>query len=183
MPQAVPLMAGKKGLVLGIANDRSLAWGITRAVAEHGAELAITFQGEALAKRVRPLAESIGAFLVDARLAACVNVMPSMTSIYRWEGKLNRESETVMIVKTRSSLAERVINEVRSRHTYANPALTVIPASASSGVRPNKVQAMFIARVGDSIGEVPGLQSVAMAIGTWCLRSSATGGFFFSCSA
>jgi periplasmic divalent cation tolerance protein len=78
------------------------------------------------------LAESIGAFLVDARLAACVNVMPSMTSIYRWEGKLNRESETVMIVKTRSSLAERVINEVRSRHTYANPALTVIPVQGGS---------------------------------------------------
>ncbi|MGH6918950.1 MAG: SDR family oxidoreductase, partial [Geminicoccaceae bacterium] len=57
MSQAVPLMAGKKGLILGIANERSLAWGITRAVAGHGAELALTFQGEALAKRVRPLAE------------------------------------------------------------------------------------------------------------------------------
>jgi enoyl-[acyl-carrier protein] reductase I len=64
MSQAAPLMAGKKGLILGIANERSLAWGITRAVAEHGAELALTFQGEALAKRVRPLAESIGASLV-----------------------------------------------------------------------------------------------------------------------
>ena len=48
----------------------------------------------------------------------------------------------------------------------------VIPAIASSGVRPNKVHAMFIASVGDSNGEVPGLQSVAMAIGTLCLRSS-----------
>ena len=64
MSQAAPLMAGKKGLILGIANERSLAWGITRAVAEHGAELALTFQGEALAKRVRPLAESVGASLV-----------------------------------------------------------------------------------------------------------------------
>jgi enoyl-[acyl-carrier protein] reductase I len=64
MSQAVPLMAGKKGLILGIANERSLAWGITRAVAEHGAELAVTFQGEALAKRVRPLAESVRASLV-----------------------------------------------------------------------------------------------------------------------
>ena len=65
----------------------------------------------------------------------------------------------------------------------ARAALMVMPASASSGVRPNRVQAMFIASVGDSIGEVPGLQSVAMAIGTLCLRSSATGGFCFSCSA
>ena len=48
MSQATPLMAGKKGLIIGIANDRSLAWGITRAVAAHGAELALTYQGEAL---------------------------------------------------------------------------------------------------------------------------------------
>ena len=57
----------------------------------------------------------------------------------------------------------------------ARAALIVIPASASSGVRPNKVQAMFIASVGESSGEVPGLQSVATAIGTLCLRSSVDG--------
>ena len=57
---AKPLMAGKRGLVMGVANDRSLAWGIARAAAEHGAELAFTYQGEALAKRVGPLAESLG---------------------------------------------------------------------------------------------------------------------------
>ena len=51
---AQPLMAGKKGLILGIANDRSLAWGIARAVAGQGAELALTYQGEALLKRIRP---------------------------------------------------------------------------------------------------------------------------------
>ena len=55
-----PLMAGKRGLVMGVANDRSLAWGIARSAAEHGAELAFTYQGEALAKRVGPLAESLG---------------------------------------------------------------------------------------------------------------------------
>ena len=54
------LMAGKRGLVMGVANDRSIAWGIAKAVAEHGAELAFTYQGEALQKRVRPLAESVG---------------------------------------------------------------------------------------------------------------------------
>ena len=57
---AKPLMAGKRGLVMGVANDRSLAWGIARSAAEHGAELAFTYQGEALAKRVGPLAESVG---------------------------------------------------------------------------------------------------------------------------
>jgi enoyl-[acyl-carrier protein] reductase I len=54
-------MAGKRGLVMGVANERSLAWGIAAACAAQGAELAFTYQGEALEKRVRPLAESIGA--------------------------------------------------------------------------------------------------------------------------
>jgi enoyl-[acyl-carrier protein] reductase I len=58
------LMAGKKGLIMGVANDRSLAWGIAQAAHQHGAELAFTYQGEALEKRVRPLAEGIGSSLV-----------------------------------------------------------------------------------------------------------------------
>jgi enoyl-[acyl-carrier protein] reductase I len=64
MSHAVPLMAGKSGLIMGIANERSLAWGIARAVAAHGAELAVTYQGEMMEKRVRPLAEQLGAKLV-----------------------------------------------------------------------------------------------------------------------
>ncbi len=59
-----PILAGKKGLVMGVANDRSIAWGIARAAAAQGAELAFTYQGEALERRVRPLAESVGAKLV-----------------------------------------------------------------------------------------------------------------------
>lgn len=58
------LMKGKQGLVMGVANDRSIAWGIARAVAEQGGELAFTYQGEALGKRVRPLAETVGSTLV-----------------------------------------------------------------------------------------------------------------------
>jgi enoyl-[acyl-carrier protein] reductase I len=58
------LMAGKQGLVMGVANDRSLGWGIARALHEHGARLAFTYQGEALGKRVRPLAESLDSDLV-----------------------------------------------------------------------------------------------------------------------
>jgi enoyl-[acyl-carrier protein] reductase I len=53
-------MAGKKGLVMGVANERSIAWAISKACHDHGAKLAFTFQGEALEKRVRPLAKSIG---------------------------------------------------------------------------------------------------------------------------
>lgn len=66
MPDQGGLMAGKRGLVMGVANDRSIAWGIARAVAAQGAELAFTYQGEALEKRVRPLAEQVGAQLVLA---------------------------------------------------------------------------------------------------------------------
>jgi len=58
------LMAGKRGLIMGVANDRSIAWGIAKMVAAHGAEIAFTYQGEALEKRVRPLAESVGSTLV-----------------------------------------------------------------------------------------------------------------------
>src|SRR5258707_1391089 len=66
MSEVKPLMAGKHGLIMGVANERSLAWGIAKAVREQGAELAFTFQGEALGKRVKPLAESIGSeFLVE----------------------------------------------------------------------------------------------------------------------
>jgi enoyl-[acyl-carrier protein] reductase I len=64
MQEARPLMAGKRGLIMGVANDRSIAWGVARAVADAGASLAFTYQGEALEKRVRPLAESVGSELV-----------------------------------------------------------------------------------------------------------------------
>ncbi|WP_313348762.1 enoyl-ACP reductase [Paracoccus sp. (in: a-proteobacteria)] len=60
------LMKGKRGLVMGVANDRSIAWGIARALAGEGAELAFTYQGEAFGKRVEPLAQSLGSdFLMD----------------------------------------------------------------------------------------------------------------------
>jgi enoyl-[acyl-carrier protein] reductase I len=58
------LMAGKKGLVMGVANDRSIAWGIAAAAAAQGAELAFTYQGEALQKRVVPLAQSVGSQII-----------------------------------------------------------------------------------------------------------------------
>ena len=64
MQEARPLMAGKRGLIMGGATDRSIAWGVAQAVADAGASLAFTYQGEALEKRVRPLAESVGSELV-----------------------------------------------------------------------------------------------------------------------
>ena len=65
MPDPLPgLMQGKRGLVMGVANDHSIAWGIASALAQQGAELAFTYQGEALGKRVKPLAKSLGSSLV-----------------------------------------------------------------------------------------------------------------------
>jgi len=57
-------MQGKRGLIMGVANDHSIAWGIAKALAEHGATLAFTYQGEALGRRVKPLAESVGSGFV-----------------------------------------------------------------------------------------------------------------------
>jgi enoyl-[acyl-carrier protein] reductase I len=60
------LMKGKRGLIMGVANDRSIAWGIAKAMADEGAELAFSYQGDAFGKRVEPLAASVGSdFLVD----------------------------------------------------------------------------------------------------------------------
>jgi len=58
------LMKGKRGLIMGVANDHSIAWGIAKALAAHGASLAFTYQGEALGKRVKPLAQSVGSKIV-----------------------------------------------------------------------------------------------------------------------
>ena len=64
MSESPPLLAGKRGLIMGVANERSIAWGIARALAAHGAELAFTYQGEIMAKRVRPLAESLNSSII-----------------------------------------------------------------------------------------------------------------------
>ncbi len=65
MGESVPLLAGKRGLVMGVANERSIAWGVARALSEHGAELAFTYQGDTMAKRVKPLAASLGSSIVE----------------------------------------------------------------------------------------------------------------------
>ena len=70
MSQSERLLGGKKGLIMGVANERSIAWGIARAAAAHGADVAFTYQNDALAKRVGPLAESVGSgFLLQCDVA------------------------------------------------------------------------------------------------------------------
>lgn len=84
------ILEGKRGLIMGVANDRSLAWGIARAAADHGAELAFTYQGESLARRVRPLAEKVNSDIV---LECDVTDAASMDAVFvtlkeKW-GKLD----------------------------------------------------------------------------------------------
>jgi enoyl-[acyl-carrier protein] reductase I len=81
-------MQGKRGLIMGVANDHSIAWGIAKALAGHGAELAFTYQGEALGKRVAPLAASVGSTLV---LPCDVEDVASVDSVFSalddaWDG-------------------------------------------------------------------------------------------------
>ena len=73
------LMAGKRGLIMGVANQNSIAWGIAKALATQGAQLAFTYQGEALGKRVKPLAESVGSSLV---LPCDVEDLASVDSVF-----------------------------------------------------------------------------------------------------
>src|SRR4051794_16251451 len=88
MEQTPRLMEGRRGLILGVANGHSIAWGIAKTVAQHGAALAFTYQGEALGKRVGPLAQSLGSDLV---LPCDVEDIASVDSVFatvekRWGG-------------------------------------------------------------------------------------------------
>jgi periplasmic divalent cation tolerance protein len=72
-------------------------------------------------------AEKAGRALVEQHLAACVNIIPGMVSIYRWENAIERAQEAVMIVKTRASLADAASAMVKDMHTYDTPAILVVP--------------------------------------------------------
>ena len=72
-------------------------------------------------------AETAGRSLVERRLAACVNILPGMISLYAWEGAIERGEEIVMIIKTRASLAGPVQAAVKEMHSYSTPALLVLP--------------------------------------------------------
>ena len=100
-------MQGKRGLIMGLANDRSLAWGIARAVGQQGAELAFSYQGEALEKRVRPLAEQLGSdLLVDCDVS-------DMKALNRTFAALKERWETIDFVVHAIGYSDK--NELRGR--------------------------------------------------------------------
>ena len=84
--QPRPLMEGKRGLVMGVANERSIAWGIARILAGHGAKLAFTYQGEAFGRRAIPLAQSVGSDIIVscdvADLASVDNVFAEIKKVW-----------------------------------------------------------------------------------------------------
>ena len=74
-------------------------------------------------------ANNIGKVLVEARLAACVNIIDNMTSIYRWEGSVQQDSEVVLIAKTVETLVPQLIEKVKSVHSYECPCIVSLPVS------------------------------------------------------
>ena len=84
------MMQGKRGLIMGVANDHSIAWGIAKACAEQGAELAFTYQGDAFKKRVEPLAAEIGVkTLIDCDVSNLDNLDQSFATLARDFGDLD----------------------------------------------------------------------------------------------
>jgi len=77
-------------------------------------------------------AKNIGRALVEARLAACVNILDNMQSIYWWQGKIEEGEETVLLAKTRDSLVDQVIKKVAELHSYDNPCIVSLPIEKGS---------------------------------------------------
>jgi periplasmic divalent cation tolerance protein len=71
--------------------------------------------------------EKIGSYLVENRFAACANILPSVSSIFAWEGKICHEQEALVILKTKRDLFERLSEEVKKRHRYSVPEIIALP--------------------------------------------------------
>ncbi|MCK4940297.1 MAG: SDR family oxidoreductase, partial [Rhodospirillaceae bacterium] len=90
MTNTEPLMAGKRGLIMGVANNRSIAWGIANQLHQQGAELALTYQGDALKKRVEPLAKELGSdFTIPCDVTDYASLEATFAEIKSRWGKLD----------------------------------------------------------------------------------------------
>jgi periplasmic divalent cation tolerance protein len=77
-------------------------------------------------------AARLAEMLIGSQLAACVQIMPAMESVYRWQGKIERQSEVLLIAKTVRSRFEELEREVRALHSYETPEIVALPVTASS---------------------------------------------------
>jgi enoyl-[acyl-carrier protein] reductase I len=108
------LMKGKRGLIMGLANDKSLAWGIAQKLHEQGAELAFSYQGEALEKRVRPLAESLGSdFLIECDVSDMDALDNAFDHAWPRAGRRSTSSSTPSAFPTRTSCAASMSTPAR----------------------------------------------------------------------
>nr|WP_298931663.1 enoyl-ACP reductase FabI [uncultured Erythrobacter sp.] len=139
------LMAGKRGLIMGLANDKSLAWGIAKQLAEHGAELAFSYQGEALAKRVKPLAEQLGS---DFCFECDVSDMDSLDSAF---ATLKQRWDTIDFVVHAIGFSDK--SELRGKYvdTSLDNFLMTMNISAYSLVAVTKRAAEMMPESGGSI--------------------------------
>ncbi len=80
----------------------------------------------------KSVGEKIGGAVVEERLAACVNVIPGLTSIYRWEGKVQRDAEVLLVMKTRTHRLSALIRRVKALHPYTVPEIIALPVTAGS---------------------------------------------------
>jgi periplasmic divalent cation tolerance protein len=80
----------------------------------------------------KELAVSTGRRLIEARLAGCINVLPSMTSVYRWNGNIETAQEAVLIAKTMAGQADAVTQHILAHHPYETPAVLVLPVVSGS---------------------------------------------------
>lgn len=113
------LLKGKRGLVMGVANDHSIAWGIARAVAAEGAELAFSYQGEAFGKRVQPLAASVGSdFLVDVDVADDESLDAAFAAITERWGKLDFLIHAIAF-SNKNELTGRFMNTSRANFKHS----------------------------------------------------------------
>jgi periplasmic divalent cation tolerance protein len=77
-------------------------------------------------------ARRIASALVEERLAACVNVVPRVTSVYRWKGKVEEARESLLVIKSRAALSKRLVARVRALHSYSLPEIVTLPISSGS---------------------------------------------------
>ncbi|HBH91362.1 MAG TPA: NADH-specific enoyl-ACP reductase, partial [Hyphomonadaceae bacterium] len=139
------LMKGKRGLIMGLANDKSLAWGIAKQLAEQGAELAFSYQGDALAKRVKPLAEKLGS---DFTFECDVSDMDALDAAF---ATLKERWETIDFVVHAIGFSDK--NELRGKYvdTSLDNFLMTMNISAYSLVAISQRAAAMMPETGGSI--------------------------------
>ena len=143
MTEAEPLLAGKRGLVMGVANDHSIAWGIARTLAAHGAALGFTYQGEALKRRIDPLAESVdGAFVTPCDVEDEASLDAAFDQVKKSWGGLDfvvhsiafsdkTELQGRYVDTTRDNFARTMVISCYSLTTIARRATELMPDGGS----------------------------------------------------